>query len=174
MYPLAGFMQKILIAIVLVACLADSTWAAGTKIPSSQWVGMVTHVTDGDTLWVRKAGVPQPVKVRLEGVDAPEICQAHGRASRQALTDLVLNEVVVVQGKRRDSYGRLVARLSVHGDDVGSLLVAQGHAWSYHFRKDQGPYAAQETHARAARRGLFAQPGASQPRDFRKRHGSCH
>ena len=174
MYLLTGFMRKILIAIFIVAGLAHSTWAAGTKGSSTRWVGKVTHVTDGDTLWVRKAGVPEPVKLRLEGVDAPEICQAHGQASRQALADLVLNEGVVVQGRRRDSFGRLVARLSVHGDDVGSLLVAQGHAWSYHYRKGQGPYAAQETHARAARRGLFAQPGAAQPRDFRKRHGSCH
>ncbi len=167
-------MRKIFVAIVIIASYAHSTWGNEPKRPSTQWVGRVTHVTDGDTLWVRKAGVTEPFKVRLEGVDAPEICQAHGEASRQALAGLVLNEVVVVHGKRRDSYGRLVARLSVHGDDVGSSMVAQGHAWSYHYRKDRGPYAAQETHARAARRGLFAQPNAAQPREFRKRHGTCH
>ena len=37
-----------------------------------------------------------------------------------------------------------------------------------------GPYAAQETQARSHRRGLFADARPEPPRDFRKRHGSCH
>ena len=165
-------MRILLIAIVMVANFAHSTWANAPK-SSNRWVGMVTHVSDGDTLWVRKAGVSAPFKVRLDGLDAPEICQDHGEASRQALASLVLKEVVVVQGRRRDNYGRLLARLSVHGDDVGSVLVAQGHAWSSQYRKNPGPYATEETHARAARRGLFARPGAVRPGDFRRRHGAC-
>lgn len=135
---------------------------------------MVTHVSDGDTLWVRAAKAPEPVKIRIEGVDAPEICQAGGEASRRALEALVMNQVVVVQGRRRDSYGRLLARLNVHGDDVGSKLVAQGQAWSYNFKRNGGPYAAQEAHAKAARRGLFADRLAQEPRLFRRQHGSCH
>jgi micrococcal nuclease len=167
-------MKKILIAIYLIAFCAHSAWATGKIDSKSRWVGMVTHVSDGDTLWVRAAGVPEPVKIRIEGLDAPEICQTYGDISRAALASLVLHQVVVVQGRRRDSYGRVLARLSVHGDDVGSTLVAQGHAWSYHYRKDAGPYATQEAHAMAARRGLFADAGAQEPRVFRKRHGTCH
>ena len=138
-----------------------------------RWVGMVTQVSDGDTLWVRAAKAQEPVKIRIQGIDAPEICQAGGEASRRALEVLVMNQVVVVQGRRRDSYGRLLARLSVHGDDVGSIMVAQGQAWSYHFKRDGGPYAAQEAHAKAARRGIFADRLAQEPRLFRKKHGSC-
>lgn len=142
--------------------------------PASQWVGIVTHVSDGDTLWVRAAKAAEPVKIRLEGLDAPEICQAGGEASRLALEGLVMNQVVVVQGRRHDTYGRLLARLSVHGEDVGSTLVAQGHAWSYHFKRYGGPYAAQEAHAKSAHRGLFADRLAQEPRLFRKQHGGCH
>lgn len=141
--------------------------------PENRWVGTVTHVTDGDTLWVRAAKAAEPVKVRLDGIDAPEICQLYGDTSRRALAGLVSHQVVVVHGRRRDTYGRLLATLSVHGDDVGSAMVSQGHAWSYHSKPNAGTYAAQEAHAKAARRGLFAHATAQEPRLFRKKHGSC-
>jgi endonuclease YncB( thermonuclease family) len=64
--------------------------------------------------------------------------------------------------------------LTVQGEDVGSVMVAQGQAWSYHFKRDGGPYATQQAHAKAARRGLFADRLAQEPRLFRKQHGSCH
>jgi micrococcal nuclease len=167
-------MKFYLIAILLIANYAHSAGTTGHLHSKSQWVGLVTHITDGDTLWVRPAKASEPVKIRMDGLDAPEICQAYGDTSRRALAGLVSNQVVVVQGRRRDAYGRLLATLSVHGDDVGSAMVAQGHAWSYHSTRNGGPYAAQEAHARAARRGLFAHATAQEPRLFRKKHGSCH
>lgn len=167
-------MKIYLIAILLIANYCHSAGTSGTFKSENRWVGTVTHVTDGDTLWVRAANSAEPVKIRLDGIDAPEICQAYGDTSRRALAGLVFNQVVVVQGRRRDSYGRLLATLRVQGDDVGSAMVAQGHAWSYHSKRNGGPYAAQEIHARAARRGLFAHGTAQEPRLFRRQHGSCH
>ena len=139
-----------------------------------QWQGMVTFVSDGDTLFVRPASGGQPVKIRIDGMDAPEICQAHGPASRQALQVRVLHQTVSVDGRRRDSYGRVLARISWQQADVGDWMVRQGHAWSYRYRRDSGPYAAQEAQARAGQRGLFADARAVEPREFRKRHGPCH
>ncbi len=134
----------------------------------------MTYVSDGDTVFVRPASGGQPVKIRIDGVDAPEICQAYGPDSLQALQARVLHQTVSVDGRRRDSYGRVLARIRWQQADVGDWMVRQGHAWSYRYRRDAGPYAAQEAQARAARRGLFADAQALQPRDFRKRHGSCH
>jgi endonuclease YncB( thermonuclease family) len=52
-------------------------------------------------------------------------------------------------------------------------MVGRGYAWSYHFRRDRGPYAAQEAQARNSRLGLWADGRATEPREFRKRHGRC-
>ncbi len=52
-------------------------------------------------------------------------------------------------------------------------MVREGYAWSTTFRGKAGPYARQEAQARAARRGLWAMPGALDPRSFRKRFGRC-
>lgn len=132
----------------------------------------VTYITDGDTLWVRPLGGGAPFKVRLEGLDAPEICQAWGAQSREALQVRLNHQSVMVVIHRYDDYGRAVARIKLRGEDVAAWMVRQGHAWSYRYRRSRGPYAAEEAQARRARRGLFADT-AEYPRDFRQRHGSC-
>jgi micrococcal nuclease len=135
--------------------------------------GVVTHVTDGDSLWVRPAAGGPPRDIRLQGIDAPEICQEFGTQARDALTARVLHRRVHVESRARDIYQRTLARVSVDGQDLGAWMVGTGHAWSYRFHRQSGPYAAQEMHARNERRGLWAHAGALEPRAFRKRHGSC-
>lgn len=158
---------------LLVLTLSPGLTGAQAATKAS-WQGTVTHVTDGDTLWVRPAGSGPPRQIRLDGMDAPEICQLHGEASRAVLVARVLGQQVQVQVRRSDDYGRLLARVTLRGQDVGAWMVSQGQAWSYRYRRNAGPYAAQEAQARSHRRGLFADARPEPPRDFRKRHGSCH
>ena len=141
---------------------------------ATPWRATVTHVTDGDTLWVRPAAGGRPVKLRLDGIDAPEICQAHGPAARRALAQRLQGRQFAIDTRRRDDYGRLVATVYLEGEDVAGWMVGQGHAWSYRFRRDDGPYRTQQLRAQAAARGLFADPAALEPRLFRRRHGTCH
>lgn len=137
------------------------------------WSGRVTHVSDGDTLWIKPEAGSAPRKVRLLGLDAPELCQAGGVAARAALQALVADKSVQVRANFQDTYGRDLATLRVPEGDVGALLVRAGHAWSNRWHNRPGSYAVQEDSARAARLGLFADPAAEQPRDFRQRHGPC-
>lgn len=135
--------------------------------------GVVSHISDGDTLWVRPASGGAPRAVRLQGLDAPEICQSHGKQSRDALSSRVLHQPVVVNSRARDSFQRTVGRVSLGGHDVGAWMVGRGHAWSYRYRGKPGPYAAQESQARSGRLGLWGYASPVEPRVFRKRHGSC-
>jgi micrococcal nuclease len=157
---------------VMAAVLGVSGAPAATTRPT--WLGTVTYVTDGDTLWVRPQDDGAPRTVRIHGIDAPEICQHYGEAARAALMARVLGQRVQVRARRTDQYGRVVARITLQGQDVGGWMVTEGHAWSYRYRRDAGPYAAQESRARALGRGLFGSGSPERPRDFRKRHGSCH
>ncbi|ROZ79350.1 thermonuclease family protein [Ramlibacter sp. WS9] len=136
--------------------------------------GVVTHVTDGDTIWVRSPGAADGVQVRLQGIDAPEICQPFGAQSRAALAEHVLHRPVRVTVRATDVYGRTVGRVDLQGEDLGAWLVGRGHAWSAHYQRRAGPYAQEEAGARDARRGLWANGSPMEPRVFRKRHGSCH
>ncbi len=137
------------------------------------WSGWVNHVSDGDTLWIKPVEGAAPRKVRLLGLDAPELCQPGGEAAREALRQLVVGRPVQVKSNFQDAYGRDMARLRVADIDVGATLVSAGHAWSSRWHDNKGPYAAQEASARAARLGVFSDPAAELPRDFRQRHGPC-
>ena len=139
--------------------------------------GVVTHVVDGDTVWVKTASAAKPLKVRIVGIDAPEICQAGGRASRDALDHRLLNQAVTLSVSstwRHDDYGRLLAKIDLHGEEVGHWMVINGHAWSYAYRRNSGSYAYEQLQAAGSRRGLFGDSAAEAPWRFRKRHGSCY
>lgn len=155
---------------VLCAGAAAMAVAAPPSRPPIE--GRVVRVVDGDTVWVEREAAA-PLVVRLQGIDAPESCQAHGPEARQALEELVLHQPVQVIGVARDRHGRTVARLMKGTLDVGDRLVRDGHAWSQRWRHDKGPYVAEERMAHALRRGLHVDPAALLPREFRQRHGEC-
>jgi endonuclease YncB( thermonuclease family) len=138
------------------------------------WEGRVTHVSDGDTLWVQPLSGAAAQKLRLEGLDAPELCQRWGEEARAALQGLLRGQVVQVQSLNRDTYGRRLARIQWQGHDVGHWLVLQGHAWSSTFEGRAGRYAEAQQQAQAQRRGVFSQAGTPlTPRQFRQRYGAC-
>lgn len=165
MAPGMNFLAKPLAAALLLSLLACPALARTLT-------GVVSHVTDGDTLWVRPAGGGAPVPVRLHGIDAPEICQAYGVEARRALASRVRRHRVQVVIRASDAYQRHVARVELRGQDIGAWMVAGGHAWSSRHRDRPGPYAQEEAQARAARLGLWA-ARAVEPRLFRRSHGPC-
>jgi len=162
---------------VLSHCLRGAFAAAALAVPlwlqAAPFVGVVTYVTDGDSLWIRPLAGGEPVEVRLQGIDAPEICQPHGRQARAALAALTLHRQVTVRPRARDRYERVLARVRLGRQDLGGWMVEQGHAWSDGWRGRRGPYARQQAQASAARLGLWRSGGALEPRTFRQRHGSC-
>lgn len=161
-------------SLVCAAVLAAGLWTGAAQASVERpWLGVVTHVSDGDTVWVQPLHGGEVHKVRLLGIDAPEICQTWGPQSRMALHDVLQGQTVEVLGHHRDTYGRLLAQLSRQGHDVGAWMVAQGHAWSYSYQQQAGMYDALQMQAQGQRRGLFADPRAIPPRWFRKRFGAC-
>ena len=161
------------IKLIVYVLLALITFEAAAAVRQAQ-SGVVTRVVDGDTLWVKTSASQQPLKVRLQGIDAPEICQPGGLEARDALKRQVLGQSVTVTSGAHDDYGRTVGTLHMQGQDMGRWLVAQGHAWVYSYRHKKGPYADELRQAQLARRGVFSDVVAEEPRLFRKRHGSCH
>jgi len=167
---LSGFAAPaVAVALVALLCVGGATAEPRAK-RSVQ--GVVTKVTDGDSLWMAPPG-QRAMEVRVRDMDAPEICQAWGVEARRALRELVLGRTVVLRIAGRDAYGRTLGDVQAEGTDVARKMVEEGHAWSIRTRWDRGPLVQQERVARALRRGLHGQPGAMMPRDFRQGHGPC-
>jgi endonuclease YncB( thermonuclease family) len=147
--------------------------AGASALHAATFKGVVTHVTDGDTLWVRPDGERDTVEIRLADIDAPEGCQPFGPQAKKALAARVLRQPVVVRTRGRDDYDRAVAVVRHRKQDINAWLVREGHAWATGYGRKVGPYERQEDQARAARRGLWSGPGPIEPRTFRRRHGRC-
>ena len=69
--------------------------------------GRVVGISDGDTLTLLTQN-RQQVKIRLHGIDAPELGQAWGQRAKQALSSLTFRQIVSVQETDQDQYGRIV------------------------------------------------------------------
>ena len=156
------------LVLAAVGTWSSSAWASGVQS------GVVTRVVDGDSVWVAVAGGGKPIMVRIEGIDAPEICQPGGASSQDALRRRLLGSPVSLSLHFQDDYGRMLATIHQQGEDVGRWMVSSGQAWSYRYRGRAGLYSEEEARARANRRGLFSQSDPEDPRRFRKRHGSCY
>jgi endonuclease YncB( thermonuclease family) len=155
----------------LVAAAALTAQAA-PKPAAAPIEGVINRIIDGDTLVLQPQGKP-PIDVRLRDVDAPEICQAHGPEAKKALEQLALGKTAQLTVSARDSHGRSIGLVTVDGQSLSKLMVAEGHAWSTRGRYDRGPLMKEERMAIALRRGLHATEGAVMPKDFRKTNGPC-
>ncbi|MDO9358012.1 MAG: thermonuclease family protein, partial [Polaromonas sp.] len=82
------------------AALVLFWFAASSVYAAASWQGTVTHVTDGDTLWVKPSSGGKALKIRIHGIDAPEICQTGGQASRAALAVRVRGRPVALTTQR--------------------------------------------------------------------------
>ena len=150
---------------------------------AEQFTGKVVAVFDGDTVMVARSNGP-PVKVRLAGIDAPEVghagmggkppnsqkAQQGGMASKRSLSELALHKQVSVNSRTTDSYGRLVAHLAVDGKSINEEQIRRGMAWEYSSHHSDKAYLALQSEAQLARRGLWAQSNPTPPWEWRKQH----
>jgi endonuclease YncB( thermonuclease family) len=155
---------------ILIAALLGATLA---QAAAPELEAKVTRVSDGDSLWLEPLQAGAPIELRLEGIDAPEICQAWGAEAKQALAELVLGRQVSVKTVGRDMHGRTLGTVFLGTQNINKTLVQEGHAWSSRYKFDRGPYVADERMARALSRGLNRDGGAVMPRDFRRLNGPC-
>lgn len=97
---------------------AASYWSSG----NTRTVSGRVRTVDGDTF------VTDGRRVRVRGVDTWELSQPKGFAARQRLDQLLNSGSVTVDPRALDKYGRTVAIVRVNGQDVSSIMRAEGYA----------------------------------------------
>jgi micrococcal nuclease len=129
--------------------------------------GKVIGVHDGDTITVLDAQ-KQQVKVRLNGIDAPEIGQAFGRNAKEELSEQVFGKTVRVVVAGTDRYGRTVGDVYVREKWVNLEMVAYGMAWHYKQYSKSPELAKAQESAKAKKLGLWADKNPVPPWEYRK------
>jgi micrococcal nuclease len=147
---------------ILVAVATLQAHAADVQTISARVVG----VHDGDTLTALTDDKRQ-LKVRLQGIDAPELGQPFGQASKRALSDLVFGKQVTLHTTGTDRYKRTLAQVTVGDIEVEAQMIVTGHAWHYSRYDHTAALEAAERNARAANRGLWADEAPTPPWEWR-------
>jgi len=149
------------------AATATPRPAAAASVPDG-WA-MVTRVIDGDTVDVSLYPSGATERVRIVGINTPELSprQCYALESAATLQNWVQGEWVWIERDftqdDRDAYGRLL-RYLWHEDpsfgwwDVGEWMIREGQAREYTFRiayQRQGLYRTAQAEARANGAGLW-------------------
>ena len=156
-----GVLSAALVVSIAQAAPAEARTrqAAGHGVSAEALRGPA-RVIDGDTLDV--AGR----RVRLEGIDAPEIRQEcrklrqpggvwrAGREAARTLARWVHDREVVCQRTGLGRYGRILGRCHAGGRELNAAMIRHGLAWA--FRKYSQSYVLDERFARNRQRGVWA------------------
>jgi endonuclease YncB( thermonuclease family) len=89
----------------------------GRRLPTSQPI----YTIDGDTL---RVGAD---RIRLRGINTPELDEPGGEAARQRLMELLQQGPIRIVSYGQDIYGRTIADVFVDGRNVAEVLRQEGH-----------------------------------------------
>ncbi|WP_039882652.1 thermonuclease family protein [Campylobacter upsaliensis] len=131
--------------------------------------GKVSKVIDGDTIELLAKENPYnhitKLKIRLYGIDAPELKQAYGKEAKEYLSALVLKQEVSLIIENKDKYDRFVGTLFLKGQDINKEMVKNGYAHAYEsFSKK---YLAEQADTKKFKLGLWQDERVMSPSEFR-------
>jgi endonuclease YncB( thermonuclease family) len=145
---LPGLMPALILALCLPAFAQD--------LPRLQ--GTVTRVLDGDTIDVELAS--GPIRVRLNGIDAPEKNQPMGAEATLTLSKLVNSKTVLLEPFEQDKYDRMIATVYLGDRNINVEMVTLGYAWAYrrYMKSANRELCSLEFAARKAHLGIWSRP----------------
>lgn len=134
-------------------------------------IGKVIGIIDGDT-YDLLINENQTVRIRMEGIDAPEKGMPYYQVAKKHLSDLCCNkELIFVQTQKSDSNNRLIGFSYLDtGVELSHEMVKVGLAW--HFKKfnNDEDLADLELDAKKNKRGLWQNDDPMSPWENRKLH----
>lgn len=152
-----------------VSTSSDSRYASEKTL-----TGRVIRVTDGDTVTILTEE-KEEIRIRFQGIDAPERSQDFGKRSREMLNSLVYGKTIRVEVDKIDKYGRVVGRIWLDDPftqtsaDIEETMLREGMAWHYSYFNHEKKLSDAQAQAQAARRGLWSQPNPEAPWEWRRK-----
>lgn len=139
----------------------------------------VLKIYDGDTIKV--AGHDLTFKIRLVGIDSPEIgfngreSQPFSKKARRYLTRLLDGKKVAIQGYGTGGYNRQLAEVFVGDKNINLEMIKAGLAEVYRGKRpqtlDTKRYFEEELNAKRAKKGMWRLGEQyKSPRQWRKEH----
>ena len=149
--------------------LVSSTFFACAQPAPQKWEARVVGISDGDTY---EALLPDKstVKIRMEGIDAPERNMPFYQVAKNYLSKLCFGKEVRIEKLDTDRYGRWIAKTYLPGKQVelGRMMIDAGYAWHFKKYSSDRELAEAEIQARKQKKGLWVDPDPLAPWEYRK------
>lgn len=131
--------------------------------------GKVIKVVDGDTYDVLTSDF-KTIRIRMNGIDAPEKKQAFGTRSKDYLSSLCFGKMVKIVPINYDRNKRLIAdSFTDRGSNLSREMLRAGYAWHFKKYSKDKKMSEDENHARKNRAGLWVDNEPIAPWVFRSR-----
>lgn len=142
----------------------------------------VISVHDGDTVRVKLLDTGEETSVRLNLIDAPEDSnnvgtQSYGKEAGDYLRSLIQDKEVDLEIYGKDKYERTIAVIKKDGVDINARMIEEGLAWHYKKYDNTEHYAqydSLEKEAKNLKKGLWSDPNATPPWEFRHKANSSN
>ena len=163
--------KKLILAFIFIITSSLSEIAFSSTV-----YGKIIKIIDGDTVYFQANNDDGYKKLRLVGIDAPEMKQPFGNESKQCLANLINNKLVQIISFGKDRYKRTLAKILIEKIDINLAMIKNGCAWFYRKYKntldidDQIMYDQAEIFAIENKKGLFSNQEAEAPWDWRKKN----
>lgn len=146
--------------------------AHGINGQAASLTGKVIEVKSGDVITI--SNLNRPVRVKLLGVDAPELGQPFADVAKKHLYDLVYDKPVTVEYSGIGADSSVTGRVLLNQTDIGAQMIRDGAAWfDLHNQgrlsvEEREVYQQSEQAARGERRGLWQAENPVAPWEFVK------
>lgn len=143
--------------------------------PSKQMQARIATINDGDTITVIDFSQKRHI-VQMDGVDAPELGQPYGEASKKHLERRLIKKNVVIMWNRTTKEGAKLGKVLLNNGDVNQLQIRTGSAWATgeitvnYSGNDKARYAGAQAVAKEKGLGLWRAGNAVAPWDWRQQN----
>jgi micrococcal nuclease len=150
---------------IFLICILILSGILFSEIKSGKYI--CVDALDGDTIWIMIEG--RKTKIKIDGIDCPEMGQDFGRNAKQFTSDLVVGKIVEVNIKGVDKTKTAAAFVLIDKKDIGLALLRAGLAWNYkQYASDDPVYALIEEDAKKEKIGLWSMTNPISPWEFRR------
>jgi endonuclease YncB( thermonuclease family) len=150
-------------------CLLFSQCRGNNAESSNTVSGKVVKILDGDTYDLLLDN-KTTIRIRMEGIDAPEKGMPFGNRAKQFLGELCQNQIITVDTTQKETFNRFISFSYLEdGRELGQEMLKAGLAWHFTKYNSDTELAALEDLAKTNRIGLWVeQPFVLPPWTVRK------
>lgn len=160
---------RILLLFSLIV-LASCNHKDNNKTESNSETGRVVGIIDGDTYDILLYG-HNTVRIRMEGIDAPEKGMPFYKKAKRHLSDLCFGKTVRLEIRNTDKHGRKVAFSYLEdGTELSHEMIKAGLAWHFKKYNTDEDLAKLEIEAQNAKIGIWSIENPMSPWNNRTLH----